>query len=109
MPRHAGCHPSANPTETITPAKLAVAVRACLELASDRGFSSVGLPAISTGIYGYPAHRAAHIAVAATLDYLRAAEEMNVKRPVSQIIFCCFGEESVRLHQAALAEHGHSH
>lgn len=82
---------------------------ASLKLAEEHKISSIAFPAISTGIYGYPAHRAAHIAVAATLDYLRAAEEMNVKEPVSQIIFCCFGEESVRLHQAALAERGHSH
>lgn len=82
---------------------------ASLKLAEDKGAGSIAFPAISTGIYGFPAHRAAHIAVAATLDYLRAAEEMDVTNPVSKVIFCCFGEESVLLHKAALAEQGHSH
>lgn len=82
---------------------------ASLKLAEDNGAASIAFPAISTGIYGFPAHRAAHIAVAATLDYLRGAQEMDVASPVSNVIFCCFGEESVLLHRQALAERGHSH
>lgn len=82
---------------------------ASLKLAEDNGVASIAFPAISTGIYGFPAHRAAHIAVAATLDYLRAAAEMDVQSPVSQVLFCCFGEESVLLHREALAEQGRSH
>jgi O-acetyl-ADP-ribose deacetylase (regulator of RNase III) len=80
-----------------------------LKLAEEHGAASIAFPAISTGIYGFPAHRAARIAVAATLDYLRAAEEMDVGSLVSRIIFCCFGQESVRLHKTALEEYGHSH
>lgn len=82
---------------------------ASLKLAEENKAGSIAFPAISTGIYGFPANRAAHIAVAATLDYLRAAEEMGVKNAVLRVIFCCFGEESAMLHTAALAEQGHSH
>ena len=82
---------------------------ASLKLAEDHKVKSIAFPAISTGVYGFPANRAAHIAVAATLDYLRAAEEMDAKNTVSRVIFCCFGEESAMLHKAALAEQGHSH
>jgi O-acetyl-ADP-ribose deacetylase (regulator of RNase III) len=80
-----------------------------LKLAEDRKVSSIAFPAISTGIYGFPADRAAHIAVAATLDYVRSAEEMGAAAAPERIIFCCFGAESAELHKAALAELGHSH
>lgn len=82
---------------------------ASLKLAEEYGAKSIAFPAISTGVYGFPAPRAAHIAVAATLDYLRAAEETGGGSPVERVVFCCFGEESAQLHKAALAEQGHSH
>jgi len=82
---------------------------ASLKLAESRKATSIAFPAISTGIYGFPAHRAAHIAVAATLDYMRAVQDMGETVGLQKIIFCCFGEESVLLHREALAEQGHSH
>ncbi len=80
-----------------------------LKLAEEHRLTSIAFPAISTGIYGFPAPRAAHIAVAAVLDYVRSVEEMGSDTPLERIIFCCFGAESVQLHQAALVEHGYSH
>src|SRR3954467_201832 len=41
--------------------KLAAAVRAALALADRRGVKSIALPAISTGIFGFPIDRAARI------------------------------------------------
>lgn len=42
---------------------LASCYRRCLEVADELGVASVAFPAISTGIYGYPARDAARIAV----------------------------------------------
>lgn len=42
---------------------LASCYRSCLELAAREGFQSIAFPAISTGIYGFPVDRAAHIAL----------------------------------------------
>lgn len=42
---------------------LASAYRASLDLARAHGLASIAFPAISTGIYGFPAERAARIAV----------------------------------------------
>jgi O-acetyl-ADP-ribose deacetylase (regulator of RNase III) len=42
---------------------LASCYRRCLELADEVGAGSIAFPAISTGIYGYPAEEAARIAV----------------------------------------------
>jgi len=41
-----------------------------MELASSREISSIALPGISTGIYGYPLREAADTALATVHDYL---------------------------------------
>ena len=74
--------------------------RRSIELCQKHGLGSVAFPAISTGIYRFPAERAAGIAVATVVDALTAAPELTT------VIFCCFSEDSARLHEEALAAFG---
>lgn len=76
---------------------LASCYRRSLVLCQKHGLASVAFPAISTGIYRFPADRAAGIAVATVADALAAAAD------VTKVIFCCFSRDSGRLHEAALA------
>jgi O-acetyl-ADP-ribose deacetylase (regulator of RNase III) len=79
------------------PALLASCYRRSLEVAQEAACATVAFPAISTGVYGYPAAEAAEIAV-------RAVAETLKKTPgITQAIFCCFSAESAALHEAALA------
>jgi O-acetyl-ADP-ribose deacetylase (regulator of RNase III) len=71
-----------------------------IELCQTHGLASVAFPAISTGIYRFPAERAARIAVTTTVDVLTAAPGIN------RVIFCCFSDDSGRLHEQALAAFG---
>jgi O-acetyl-ADP-ribose deacetylase (regulator of RNase III) len=77
-------------------AALASCYRRGLELCQSHGLASVAFPAISTGVYRFPADRAADIAVATVIDALAAAPV------VVNVIFCCFSDDSARLHQQAL-------
>jgi O-acetyl-ADP-ribose deacetylase len=79
---------------------LASCYRRSIELCQKHGLASAAFPAISTGIYRFPADRAARIAVSATIDALAAAPV------VTRVIFCCFSETSARLHVQAMAEAG---
>jgi O-acetyl-ADP-ribose deacetylase (regulator of RNase III) len=79
---------------------LASCYRRAIELCQTHGLSSIAFPAISTGIYRFPADRAARIAVSTTVDALAAAPA------VRRVIFCCFSNDSARLHGQALAEFG---
>jgi O-acetyl-ADP-ribose deacetylase len=79
---------------------LASCYRRSIELCRKHGLASVAFPAISTGIYRFPADRAARIAVASTIDALGEASS------VSQVVFCCFSEPSAALHREALAADG---
>jgi len=75
---------------------LASCYRRSIELCQQHGLGSVAFPAISTGIYRFPADRAAGIAVKTVVDALAAAPV------VTHVIFCCFSDASARLHEQAL-------
>jgi O-acetyl-ADP-ribose deacetylase (regulator of RNase III) len=77
---------------------LASCYRRALELCQAHGLTSVAFPAISTGVYRFPADRAAELAVRTVIGALKAAPA------VSRVIFCCFSEDSARLHRHALEE-----
>ncbi len=79
---------------------LASCYRVSLGLAAAHGLRSIAFPAISTGIYGFPAGRAARIAVAAVTDGLDGAE------PVQNVVFCCFSRASAGHHGDAFRERG---
>jgi len=79
---------------------LASCYRACLEIARDRGFSTIAFPAISTGVYGFPRESAAEIAVAAVAAHL-AAETLP-----ETVLFVCFDAATRAAYEAALSKIG---
>jgi O-acetyl-ADP-ribose deacetylase (regulator of RNase III) len=76
------------------PELLASCYRRSLEIAADKGFETIAFPAISTGIYRFPADLAAEIAVT-TVAAFKAAKP-------TEVIFCCFDEASAERHRKAL-------
>lgn len=79
------------------PALLASAYRWSMRLAREHGVRSLAFPAISTGVYGYPADLAAEIAVRTVCE--TAAEERGW---FSELVFCCFSEGSAKYHRVQL-------
>ncbi|MGI8809894.1 MAG: O-acetyl-ADP-ribose deacetylase [Acidimicrobiales bacterium] len=77
------------------PALLASCYRRSLEVADELGARSIAFPAISTGVYGYPAEDAATIAV----DTLR-----STPTSVDLVRLVAFDERTLRLYEARLAE-----
>ena len=59
-----------------------------LKLASSKGLKSISFPAISTGVYGYPIHEAAQIALKIALDYLKEHTDIELVR------FVLFGRKT---------------
>ena len=71
--------------------KLRRAVQQTLLLASEHNLGSVSMPAISSGIFGFPKDRCAKILVSETLIFLQSKQETSL-----QIIeFCIFDEETL--------------
>ncbi|WP_309948910.1 O-acetyl-ADP-ribose deacetylase [Tardiphaga robiniae] len=75
---------------------LASCYRRALMLCQAHGLASVAFPAISTGVYDFPAARAAPIAVGSVIQTLKDAPV------VTAVTFCCFSEPSADLHRLAL-------
>jgi O-acetyl-ADP-ribose deacetylase (regulator of RNase III) len=72
-----------------------------LTLAADHSLASIAFPAISTGVYAFPADRAARIAVGTVISEIAAAS-----RTIQRVVFCCFAPASAQHHVAALTDLG---
>src|ERR1041385_2127170 len=82
-------------------ALLASCYRTALDLAAQNALASIAYPAISTGIYRFPADLAARIAVGAVASEIAARP-----RGITRVVFCCFAPESAEHHKDAFAELG---
>jgi O-acetyl-ADP-ribose deacetylase (regulator of RNase III) len=74
-------------------AKLQAAVRGALALAEERGFTSLAMPAISTGIFGFPKERGARVILDAILDFL----QMHPEGRLREVRVTLIDEPSVRI------------
>jgi len=68
-------------------ADLASCYRESLKLAIENGVSTIAFPAISCGVFGYPAPRASKIAVSAVMQFT------NNNAGISRVIFSCHGRD----------------
>ena len=77
-------------------ALLASCYSTAIELCHQHNLGSVAFPAISTGVYRFPADRAAAIAVKTVAEALPSAPSLT------RVVFCCFSADSARLHEQAM-------
>jgi O-acetyl-ADP-ribose deacetylase (regulator of RNase III) len=75
---------------------LASCYRHSIALAREHGLASIAFPAISCGVYGYPPHRAARVALSA----VRSADD----EPPIHITLCCFDLRMADVWRAVQAE-----
>jgi O-acetyl-ADP-ribose deacetylase (regulator of RNase III) len=73
------------------------AYRACLDLAEEKGAEYVSFPSISTGVYGYPVHEAAQIALQEVVSAL--GEE---GRKLNRVVFVLFDDRTCAAYAEAL-------
>lgn len=72
---------------------LASCYRRSLEEAASRNLTSIGFCAISTGVFGYPVHLAANVA----LQAVRGSTS-----PIERVVFAMFGSEEYAIFTRAL-------
>jgi O-acetyl-ADP-ribose deacetylase (regulator of RNase III) len=79
---------------------LASAVLAALRRAEEVGARSVALPAISTGVFGFPVERAAEIAIAVARSFARTAPTLE------RIVFCLYDEPTYEVFRKEMEKTG---
>jgi len=77
---------------------LAACYCSCFKLATDNGIRGIAFPAISTGAYGFPADRAARIALKETAAFLKD------NTALARVVFVCFDDGSLQNYQTAVDE-----
>ncbi|MGX5858398.1 O-acetyl-ADP-ribose deacetylase [Dyadobacter jiangsuensis] len=76
---------------------LASAYQNSLKLATENEVRTIAFPNISTGIYKFPKHEAARIAVESVSEFLSTSET------VEKVIFVCFDSENYEIYRALLS------
>lgn len=75
---------------------LASCYRNALKLAAENGVSSIAFPCISTGVYGFPAEKAAEIAI------LTVQKSQKGLQNPPKVTFCCFSASSLQIYEKLL-------
>lgn len=79
------------------PVRLAMCYARSLQIAADCELRSIAFPCISTGAYGYPAERAARVAIDAVNASPHAAS-------MDEIVFCCHSPADLEIYRRLLGE-----
>ena len=79
------------------PEALRSVYRACLDLAEEKGAEYLSFPSISTGVYGYPVHEAAQIALSEV-----AASLQQEGRKLKRVVFVLFDDRTCAAYADAL-------
>ena len=79
--------------------KLTNAIRNVLLLASEQNFSSVSVPAISSGIFGFPKDKCAKILVEESKRFLE-----NETTSIEVIEFCIIDDETIEYFKAQFSD-----
>jgi O-acetyl-ADP-ribose deacetylase (regulator of RNase III) len=72
---------------------LASCYRTCLAMAEERGLETIGFPAISTGVYGYPMDEAAKIALREVKSHLEQPDAS-----IRKVIFVLYGKGALEVY-----------
>ena len=76
--------------------KLRNATRNSLQLADRHQLASIAFPALSTGIFGFPMERCAHLMLTTTIEYLHGPTNIR------EVFFCLWGDTPMQLFTTTL-------
>lgn len=78
---------------------LAACYTTCMRMAEEQSLTTISFPAISTGVYGFPAEQAGQIAIQAVRQFL-----LSEARSLECVVFVQFGHASYDLYRRLLEE-----
>jgi O-acetyl-ADP-ribose deacetylase (regulator of RNase III) len=85
--------------------KLASAVKASIDIAGKKKLKSMALPAISSGIFGYPAADAAKIIVETVIEHFKSLKNDDKETPLEKVVICLFDDETFNIFEKEYNKH----
>ena len=70
-----------------------------LQIAKEQDLDTIAFPNISTGVYRFPKHKAAQIAITTTIDFLKTNDTPK------KVIFAIFDEENLQIYNQLIDQH----
>ncbi len=77
--------------------KLASAVNNALKVAEVKKLKSIAIPAISSGIFGYPVDESAKIIVDTTIGYFNEKKKAKEETTIEKVVFCLLDENTTAI------------
>src|SRR4030095_15254755 len=74
--------------------KLASADRSSLEIANKKKLKSIAIPAISTGIFGYPIADASKVIVDTVVDFFNSKKKEKQETTLEKVVLCLFDDDA---------------
>ena len=69
-----------------------------LKFLESKSINSIGFPAISAGIYGFPPRKVAKVMISSILDFIKEKSNFNVSASEKiEILICLYGKETYSL------------
>jgi len=85
--------------------KLASAVKASIDIAEKKKLKSVAIPAISSGIFGYPIGDSSKIIVETIIEYFKSLKKEKKETTLEKVVLCLFDEESFNIFEKETEKH----
>ena len=82
--------------------KLASAVTSSLKVAEGKKLTSIAIPAISSGIFGYPIEESSKIIVDTAVEYFNAKKKAKEETTLVKVVFCLLDENTFTIFSKAL-------
>ncbi|HMT11317.1 MAG TPA: macro domain-containing protein [Ignavibacteria bacterium] len=76
------------------PEKLASAVNAALNVADKKKLKSIAIPAISSGIFGYPIADSSRIIVETAKEFFETKKKEKQETTIEKVVFCLLDDEA---------------
>ncbi|MBE2225856.1 MAG: macro domain-containing protein [Ignavibacteria bacterium] len=74
--------------------KLVSAVSSALKVAEAKKLKSIAIPAISSGIFGYPVEESARIIVDTAIEYFNTKKKAKEETTIEKVVFCLVDEDT---------------
>ena len=85
--------------------KLTSAVKASIDIAEKKKLKSMAIPAISSGIFGYPVGDSSKIIVETVVEHFKSLKKEKKETTLEKVVLCLFDDETFNIFEKETEKH----